>query len=176
MEQTITDGSEVLETTEVAAETTETLESDAPKTDEEKEQLKARLEEIEKKNKQLYERLKKQEKEVKEVSSETLPMKDMLFIAKADIPAEDVDDLLNFAKNMKMSLPDAYKTFSPILRERAEERKTAAATMTKGGTRSVNKTTGEDFLSKAEKMGQLPDSDEDMLKLAEARLARLRKK
>lgn len=173
MEPEVTDGSEVLETTEVAQETTETP---APQTDEEKEQLKSRLEEVEKKNKQLYERLKKQEKEVKEVSSETLPMKDMLFIAKADIPAEDVDEFLVFAKNMKMSLPDAYKTYSPILREKAEERKTAAATMTKGGTRSVNKTTGEDFLSKAEKMGELPDSDDDMLKLAQARLARLRKK
>jgi hypothetical protein len=170
-----TDAQEVLETPEeVAAETTnETPEDEQPTA----EQI-AKWKELEKTNPQLFARAKKAEEDLKALkaqgapSSDGLSTKDVLYLAKADIHAEDVDDVLNYAKKMGVSVSEAHKFYAPILSERAQERKSANAAHTKGGARGTSKVSGDDLLRKAEQTGEVPDDAEGMQKLFEARQQR----
>lgn len=179
MEPNQTDGSEVLETTEVAEETTQ--ETPADISADEIADLKARaakLEELEEKNKKLFERAKKAEAAAKQVPSkdeDTLSNKDLLALAKANISDDDMDEVIEFAKFKKLSVSEALKhaTMRTILDERASERKTAATTLVRGGARGSAKVSGEEILSKAERTGEVPDSDEAMTELFKARRARL---
>jgi hypothetical protein len=168
------DGSEVLETTETQVE--ETIEEETPAiSKEELETLKAKAakaDELEEKNKQLFERAKKAEKAKAPSNEEGLSIKDTLYLAKADIHADDVEEVLELARLKKWDVKQAHDYLKPLLNDRAEERKTAAATQTRGGARGASKTTGEDLLRKAERTGELPDSDEAMRELAQARLNR----
>jgi hypothetical protein len=100
-----------------------------------------------------------------------LSAKDALILAKADVAEEDLDEVLNYAKfrNLPVSEVLKDKTLKTILSDRAEERRTAQATNT-GGSRPSTKVTGEALIEKASK-GDLPEKDEDIAKLAEARMA-----
>lgn len=167
------DGSEVLETTE------ETVEETVEETPE---VLKARIAELEgkvstteaekaelgEKNKQLFARLKKNP----ESKQENLSNKDLLYLAKADIHEDDMDEVLEIAKLRKVPVSEAHKFMKPILAQRQEERTTAAATQTKGGARGTSKVSGEDLLARAERTGEVPDTAEGMSALFSARLAR----
>lgn len=99
---------------------------------------------------------------------EGLSQKDVIYLAKTDIHQDDIDEVVEYAKLKKITVADAHKFFKPILAERDEERKTAQATQTKGGTRSTSKITPEAILEKANK-GQFSDSDDEIALLAEAR-------
>lgn len=166
------DDSEVLETAETAEEQKQETaddtekESEAPQTDEEKEQLRKENEELRKKNSQLYERAKK--KEAQE-STSGLSIKDMH--ALRDVAEDDLEDVQEYAQFKKISISEALKspTLKTILTQKAEERKTAMATATKGGAKAISKTTGEDLLRKAESTGEVPDDDASLQKLVEAR-------
>lgn len=174
METEIQDGSEVQETTEVAAETTETSEMTA-------EQI-ADLQKKAEASSQNFERAKKAEAELKEAraklevkapsNQDGLSTKDVVYLAKADIHADDVDDVLTYAKKMGVSVSEAHKFFKPILSERAEERKTASASHTKGGARGNSKVSGEELLRKAETTGEVPETAEGMQSVFEARQAK----
>ena len=129
-----------------------------------------------------YERLKKMEAELKETrdklnsSSKTdaqLSSKDLLYLAKADIAPDDVDEVLTYANKMGVSIADAHKFYKPILAERAEERRTANATQTRGNRGSA-KVSGEDLLRKAENTGEVPETADGMKAIIEARMARKR--
>jgi hypothetical protein len=170
------DGSEVLETTEeVAEETTNetqdqqqegSLEKETP--DAEKEALKVKVEELEKKNRQLYERAKKAPSK----ENSDLSTRDVLYLAKADIHDEDMEEVLEIAKLRKIPVSQAHTFMKPILDVRKQERQTAAATHTKGGARGSTKVSGEDLLRQAEETGEVPDTDDGMNELFKARLAR----
>jgi len=174
MDENNQDGSGVLETTDTAEEQKhETAdeseqESDAPQTDEEKEQLRREVEELRKKNSQLYERAKK--KEAQE-SPSGMSLRDVLALKDADVSADDLEDVQEYAAFKKISIAEALKspTLKTILGQKAEERKTALATATKGGAKAISKTTGEDLLRRAETTGELPSDDASLQKLIEAR-------
>ena len=106
---------------------------------------------------------------------EGLSQKDVIYLAKADIHEEDVDEVVELAKLKKITVAEAHKYMTPILETRAEERKTASATQTKGGARGSVKVTGEDLMAQARK-GKLPETDEDWDKLQLARLEAKRTK
>lgn len=133
---------------------------------------KIRAEKAEREAKELKERLKAQES----AKQEGLTNKDILYLAKSDIHEEDLDEVITEAKLRGWDVPTAHKFLKPILNVKAEERKTAAATQTTGGARGASKVTGEDILTRAEKTGQLPDSDEEIQALFLARQARRRSK
>lgn len=105
-------------------------------------------------------------------ASGDLSQTDVLYIAKADIPEEDLSEVLDYAKATGKSMKDAHAYLKPRLDILAEERKTAAATHTRGGARGASAETGADILRKAETTGEVPDTDEGMQKLFDARLAR----
>src|SRR3990167_6565943 len=138
-------------------------------------------------NQELYEREKKakgfvrgsdgkwikpEPKENKEEKTETkseLNLKDIR--ALQDVHDDDVDEVVEYAKFKGVSIAEAKK--SPViqahLRTKEEERATAQATNTGGGKRTTSKNTPEAILERAES-GQLPEDDEGIKALSEARL------
>lgn len=127
-------------------------------------------------NKELYERAKKAEKALKEVKpvekpAETpdLSNKDILYLAKADVHEDDIDEVLEWAKFKKVDVKEAHKQLKGVLDTKAEQRRSAEVTQTKG-SRGASKPSNEDLISRASK-GQLPDKDEDIEALAAAEMA-----
>ncbi len=114
------------------------------------------------------EKAEKSKKEDKELSKPEYSLSDIR--ALSDVPDEDVDDVVGWAKFKNITIAEAKKTpeVKSILQVRAEERRTAATTDTKGGRPSSN-ISGETLLERA-RQGQLPEKDEDIEKLAEARM------
>ena len=182
MEENKSDAPEVPETPETTEETEETQvgESAGQETDEtpsdEAEDASDKLKKLESSNKQLYKRLKDAERQLANSQNEGLSQKDILAIAKADVAEEDLDEVLDFMKYKKLDAISALKhpALKAILGARSEERRTAEATQVKGNARGVSKPSGEDVLRKVEKTGEFPSEDE-MARIAEARLERRRK-
>ncbi len=91
--------------------------------------------------------------------------------ALSDVHDDDVDRVTKFAKSEGISIPEAKKhpDMQAILRSRKEERETAAAANTGKTKRGSSKVSGEALLAKAKQKGELPESDDDMDALIEAR-------
>ena len=100
-----------------------------------------------------------------------LSQADVIYLARTDIHEDDTEEVVNYAQKMGVSIKEAHTFFKPVLAEREEERTTAKATQVKGGNRGSTKTTPQEILEKAD-AGALPESDDDIAKLAEARRAR----
>jgi hypothetical protein len=99
---------------------------------------------------------------------------DTIAIIKADVPAEDIPEVENYAKFRGISISEALKTtvIKTLLAEKKEQRETAEATNTRTTRRSPSKLTEEQVLEKAEK-GEYP---QDPAELAKSRTAKLRSK
>ena len=161
------DGSEVLETTEEAAEeTVETLNETSDERD-------TRIAELEEKNKQLFERAKKAEAAKKvEPSNDNLSTRDVLALTEAKISSQDFDEVVRVAQILNKPVSEALqdKTLKTILETRAEERRSAAATNTGRSPRGTSTQSGADLLRRAETTGEVPESADGLRALAEARL------
>lgn len=176
MENENIDGQEVIETPESEVETVETPSEEVEESVEEKiARLEAEKLDLDEKNKKLYARLKKEEKPAlkQEVSNDGLSNKDVLFLAKADVHEDDIDELLEWAKFKKVPVQEAFKLLKSTLDVRNEERRTAQATQIRGGARGSAKVNGEELLAKAQRTGEVPDTTEGMQALFQARLKRM---
>lgn len=164
-ETTINNENETLETETQ----TETLTPEELKTLKEKA---SKVDELEDKNKKLYARLKKEPKEEKVDSSITA--KDVLILTGAGYThEEDIETIEKWAKFNGVSIKDALNDsiLKTVLVTKQEERKTALATSSKGGARGSHTPSIDTILSDANK-GKLPESDQDITRLAEARIAK----
>lgn len=98
---------------------------------------------------------------------------DIIAISKANIEAEDVEDVLDYAKFKGISLAEALK--SPVVKatltQKEELRKTAQATSTGTSRRGSASITDSQLMANAEK-GIMPESDEDFKRLAALRMKR----
>ena len=173
MELENTDAPEVLETQEVAAETTETSAEEPELTPEVIADLKAKAakaDELEQKNKQLFERAKKAEaaKGSSDAPADALSTKDVLYLAKADVHEDDVNEVLDWAKFKKISVSEAHKQLTATLQVKAEQRKSAETANVANVRRSSTKATPEILLQNAQ-AGKLPDNDDDIARLIEAK-------
>lgn len=124
-------------------------------------------------------RAEKAERELKEksdkgLSGEVLSPKDYLALQESKVTSEDFDEVLRVSKILGKPITEALKdsTMKSILETRNEERRSAAAAHTGGGSRGTSQVKGEDLLSKAEQTGEVPDTDEGMRELFKAKLAR----
>ena len=124
-------------------------------------------------------RAQKAEKKLKDDSSseeegspKELSQKDVIYLAKADIHDDDMDEVINYASANEKTVKEAHAYLKPILDVKQEERDTAEVTITKGGKRGVAPNKGSDLLAKAEKSGEVPEDEAGMTKLAEARFAK----
>lgn len=172
MEETNQDGSEVLETTETETEAVETTEAaEEQLTAEQIADLKAKAakaDELEAKNKQLYERAKKAETKPAPAQEAGLSTKDVVYLAKADIHNDDVDEVLDYAKLKGISVSKAHEFLKPILDVRSEQRTSASAANVSNVRRGPSKVTDDVLISKAAQ-GQLPDDDEGIARLVAAK-------
>jgi hypothetical protein len=159
---------------------------------EEDETSKNNEEQEEKDYQQLYEnqkiRAEKAEKKAKELESkastkeeapaekEETPKNDSNYSIKdfkaiSDIPDEDLDDFLELSNKFGLSPSEAKanQDIQVLLKNRAEVRKTEAVMNTGGGKRGSSKVSDQVLLNNA-KNGKLPESDDDIDRLINARL------
>jgi hypothetical protein len=137
----------------------------------------------EKDYKSLYEnqriRAEKAEKELKsnEEKVDGLSQKDLLFLAKADVHEDDLDDVLDYAKLKKIDVKEALSSgiIKSYLADQKEKRRTSQVTST-GSKRSGTKGKDGGELLKDAESGILPDSDEEMEALVDARFQSKAKK
>lgn len=127
-------------------------------------------------------RAEKAEKRDKPEVSKVAPKKqsdlsavDIIAISKANIEAEDVEDVLDYAKYKGISIAEALKSsvVKATLSQKEELRKTAQATSTGTSRRGTASITDAQLIANAEK-GIMPESDADYDRLAELRLKRNR--
>lgn len=141
------------------------------------EELKKKINTLEAQKNHWKEKANKTKDEKSEVKSQSKPeaesvsisAKDALLMAKFDIDIEDVDEVVDFANYRKVSIAEALKnpTLKAIIKDRQEERQTAAATQTRG-PRVSPRMSDEAMLDRA-RQGQVPETDID--KLTSARMA-----
>lgn len=121
----------------------------------------------------------KEAKEVKIVSKDGLSSTDVYVLMEAKVPSDDIDDVVDYARMKGISLKEALASnvVKTILKDKVDERNAAEATSTKLRTRTTSKPMGgESYLEKASKTGELPESDDDFDKLAEARMKQRKEK
>ena len=99
-----------------------------------------------------------------------LSTRDAITLMKANVPEEDIDEVVEYAKFKKLPLSDALKdsVVKSILADKAEMRRTAEASNTGSARRGSSKVSNESLLEKASK-GEMPDSQEDIERLWRAR-------
>lgn len=155
-------------------------EPEAPEAEPEEEsveELKARLakaDEVANNYKIRAEKAEKKAKETPQPAQNGLSTKDVVYLAKADIHDDDVDEVLDYAKLKGISVGKAHEFLKPILAVRTEQRTTASAANTSSVRRGASKATGETLLENA-KAGKLPDSDDDIARLVAAQAEKARK-
>lgn len=108
---------------------------------------------------------------------EDISSTDMYILIDAKVPREDIKDVTEYATLKGISIEEALKTTTvkTILAEKAEERASAIAANTGQQRRAPTKLSGDALLDSARK-GELPESEADMDRLAEARLESKRAK
>lgn len=93
---------------------------------------------------------------------------DVIYLAKADIHDDDMEEVLKYASANKLSMKDAHNYLKPIFDVKSEMRKTASASNTGSARRSSGKVSDEVLLSKASK-GEMPEDSDEMARLVRAR-------
>lgn len=176
--ETNTDEEVILNTQE---ETTDSQYVETDESSEDLEELKSRLAKAEELVNNYKIRAEKAEKRTEKTEvSKVAPKKqsdlsaiDIIAISKANIEAEDVEDVLDYAKFKGISLAEALK--SPVVKatltQKEELRKTAQATSTGTSRRGSASITDSQLMANAEK-GIMPESDEDFKRLAALRMKR----
>ena len=182
--------SEIPEVEELVIEDGDDAETIKTKVTEYNTKVKEREEKVKENNAQLYARtkkaegfelvdgkwIKKQEPTIEKKkdatdSEKSLSQTDIIYVAKADIHEDDLEEVLTYAKNNKVTVKEAHQYLKPILDVKAEQRKTADGTNTNGGKRGSSKLSDEALLAEADK-GKLPESDEDIARLTSLKLKR----
>lgn len=159
---------------EVALETTVETEEETI------EEVRAKLAKAEEIAKNQKIRAEKAENLAKSVKTETvskpspkageLSTKDIYALMDAKVPEQDIEKVQEIATLKGISVAEAIKLplTRQILSDEAEQRNTASAANVGGSKRSSSKISDEVLLAKAQK-GELPTSDEDIMRLTRIR-------
>lgn len=159
--------------TTVVEESVDEVKAKLAKTEELANNYKIRAEKAEKKL--------KEPKEIKDVekksSDNSLSTKDLYALTFSKVAEEDIDEVLDYAKFKKISVSEALKTSTVknLLKEKEEQRNIANATNTNTTRRSNAKLSDEAVIEKAKK-GNIPQTDEEISRLAEANMALLKQR
>lgn len=102
-----------------------------------------------------------------------LSASDIIALSKANIEAEDLDEVLDWATYKKIPIVEALKStaLKATLAEKAEIRASANAVNTGSTRRATNAVSDERLLSDA-RSGKMPESASDIAKLVQARLSK----
>ena len=104
--------------------------------------------------------------------ADQLSPRDLIALTKANIHEDDITEVQEYAKFKNISLADAINSsvVKTLLSEKNEQRRVASATNVNASKRSSSKVSEDVLLDKASK-GEMPESDDDIDRLIEARLA-----
>ena len=164
-----TTGSDDVETDENSEESVEEIKARLAKAEELANNYKIRAEKAEEKSK------KTETSKVDPKKQSDLSPVDIIAISKANIEAEDIEDVIDYAKYKGISLVEALK--SPVVQatisQKNELRKTAQATSTGSVRRGTSQVSDAQLLENARK-GILPDSDADLDRLTSLQVNRKR--
>lgn len=173
-ENVVVDNSNTTE--EVVLDTTEYAD-DSQNTSETLEEVKARLAKAEEVANNYKVRAEKAERKAKEtVRTEntekpiSLSTKDLYALVEAKVAEEDISEVEEFAKFKGITIAEALKTSTvrSLLNERKENRQVAQASNTGTARRSSTRISDDSLAERASK-GDLPDSQDDMIRLIKAR-------
>lgn len=161
-----TDSNDV-DTDESSEESIEEVKSRLAKAEELAQNYKIRAEKAEKRTE------KTETTKVAPKKSSDLSAIDIIAITKANIDVEDIAVAEKYARFEGISIAEALKTpeLRSILNVKAEQRTTAQATST-GATRRGSSRISDDQLLANASNGRLPESDEDIARLIEAKMKR----
>lgn len=111
------------------------------------------------------------EKTPKNEENEEPSLRDIIALTKANIADDDIDVVLDYAKSKKISVAEALETsvIKATLAENEEHRKTASATNIGTSRRGIQQKS-EDALLSEFKSGKIPETDDEMERLALARM------
>ena len=155
--------------TEVEAEAETEVETE----EEDVETLKARLAKAEELANNYKIRAEKAEKKPKTQVTTTngLSISEIAALTRANLEDEDVEEVLEYAKRKKISVSEALKTdvITATLAIKNEKRKSAQAVHT-GTTRRPSMGNSDERLLENARANKMPESVEDMARLAELRL------
>lgn len=114
---------------------------------------------------------KKEEKNPKDKKENTLSTEDLYALMESKVPKEDIKEVKDYADLKGITVAEALQSnvVKTILAEKLEERKVADATNTDDTTTTKNGVSDDELLANAKK-GIMPESDEDMDRLAKLRL------
>jgi len=147
---------------------------------EEERQARLKAEEIANNQKIRAEKAEEEAKKAKPVEppKSEITLADLAVITNSKLHEDDIERVQKFAKDEGISLKEALKNeeLQAILRIREEKRQVAQASNTGGSRRVAAQDSGKDILDKFERTGNLPESDEDIAKLARAQFDRKIKK
>lgn len=154
---------------ETVEETVEEVKSRLAKAEELANNYKRRAEKAEEEAKKT--RVPTKETPVAHVKGNDMSFRDTVAIVKANVPEEDIDEVLDYAKFKGVSIVDALKsdTIKATLSLRAEQRNTASATHVGSARRGAVKISDEALVSNAEK-GNVPESDEEITRLLKIKM------
>jgi hypothetical protein len=112
----------------------------------------------------------REHKEDKE-TPKNLSYLDTIALVKADVSDEDISDVMDYASMKKISVAEALKSsvIKVLLAERKEERATAEVTSTGAKKPGTSVRSGQELLDDVE-AGKVPQSDEEIERLVNARL------
>lgn len=104
-----------------------------------------------------------------------LSTRDMMALLNANVPEEDMDEVIDYASYKKISIAEALKSdvVKNTLSINAETRKSAEASNTGAGKPGSSKLSEESLINKARK-GEMPQSDGDISRLASAMIKKSR--
>lgn len=134
------------------------------------ENQKIRAEKAEKDNKALRAELAKKA-ETETPKTDALSLKDQYALLEAKVHPDDLDEVIDFARFKKIGVAEALKqkVIKGLLSEREEERKSAVASNTGGAKKGAIRLSDEALIERAFSEG-LPEKDDDIERLAQARL------
>jgi hypothetical protein len=114
---------------------------------------------------------------VEEKTGEDISNSEIFTLISAGIPQEDKDEVVLYARTHKISVSDAVKSpeVKAILKVREDYRKSSEVSNTGVSRRGSVKVSGDTLLTSAEK-GQVPESDEEIQRLIDARFEAKRTK
>lgn len=174
-DEVIIDSTETNET-ETVEETTESEVTETPVVEKPQETLEQREARLERQLAQTRKKLGKPDsKPAPKIHQETqsdLSSRDTIALINAKVTEpEDIDEVMEWARFKKIPVSEALKseTIKARLNEKTEQRKVALATNTGASRRTTTKITPDVIVEKASR-GELPDSEEGMAQLAQARL------
>lgn len=115
----------------------------------------------------------KEEPKKAEAKPSELSQTDLYTLMRNNVPEEDVQDVVDYAKLKGISVAEALSSdVVKTILETKEEQRTVAKATNIGKTAKTNTTVSDEELLSNAKKGIMPDSDEDMDRLARLRMGK----